>query len=186
MKFVCPKCGKSFEMTDEALIEAQYRAVCPQCQSSLQIVGDYAYIPVEGCDLTPTPDDEILPAEPEAPRQDPLYDAAVDYVVTCNAITADMLCRYFSIPPERAMQLMDEMTANGVIAPSEPGAPYRILIPHNTNLPNMGDMYRRYDPDAPQTPPDFNIKQKTFSFSCSGCLLVLLITAVVISFFFGK
>ena len=45
MKFTCPKCGKQLEMSSAALTAADYRTVCPQCLTSLQIVGQYAYVP---------------------------------------------------------------------------------------------------------------------------------------------
>ena len=48
MKYVCPKCGKNIELSVESLIASEYRTVCPQCLSQLEIVGDYAYIQPEG------------------------------------------------------------------------------------------------------------------------------------------
>ena len=69
-QFTCPKCGKVITMSVEALINMQYHTVCPQCLSRLDIVGDYAYIPIEGepsitgsADTPPTPE----PAQPTPP-----------------------------------------------------------------------------------------------------------------------
>ena len=54
MNYTCPKCGKKIEVTTEVLIDSQYRITCPQCQSELQIVGDYAYIPSDTLELDTT------------------------------------------------------------------------------------------------------------------------------------
>ena len=51
MIFTCPKCGKKMELSTEVLINSDYKVICPQCLSKLQIVGDYAYIPSDSFDL---------------------------------------------------------------------------------------------------------------------------------------
>ncbi|MBR1881470.1 MAG: hypothetical protein IJ808_00395 [Muribaculaceae bacterium] len=63
MRYTCPKCGKHIELSTEALIAAEYKTVCPQCLTSLEIVGDYAYVPLADGSLR-------LQAEPDAPAQE--------------------------------------------------------------------------------------------------------------------
>ena len=151
MKYTCPNCGKSTEWTIEQLTANNCKVTCPQCNAALEIVGDYAYMPFDDGSLN-LADDEPEP-EPQ-PALDPLYNHAIDYIVTCNAITPVMLARYFDIPMERAMVLIQQLEDNHIIGPANGGAPRTILIPHNTNLP-FG-LQRHYDPDAPTTPPPFN------------------------------
>lgn len=54
MKYTCPKCGKTMELSTEVLINSEYKVVCPQCLCQLQIIGDYAYIPSEDLKLDTT------------------------------------------------------------------------------------------------------------------------------------
>ena len=51
MIYTCPKCGKKMDLSTEVLISSDYKVICPQCLSQLQIVGDYAYIPHDSLDL---------------------------------------------------------------------------------------------------------------------------------------
>lgn len=51
MIYTCPKCGKKIDLSTEVLINSDYKVICPQCLSQLQIVGDYAYIPDESLNL---------------------------------------------------------------------------------------------------------------------------------------
>lgn len=180
MKYTCPKCGKTMELSVEQLTDAQYKVTCPQCNSALEIVGDYAYIPLEDGSLN-LADDEQEPENP-APQRDPLYQHAVDYIVTCNAITPQMLAQYFDIPIERAHELLQQLEENGVVGPANGGAPRTILIPHNTDLP--GGFFQRFDPDAPQLPPEFKGKVKTYRISCGGCLFVLLLISFAVIMMF--
>ena len=46
MIYTCPKCGKKMDLSTEVLISSDYKVICPQCLSQLQIVGDYAYTPM--------------------------------------------------------------------------------------------------------------------------------------------
>jgi len=68
MKFTCPKCGKELELSSEALIECDYKTVCPQCLAQLVIVGSYAYVPREDGSLTlrPSESDNIPTDAPAA------------------------------------------------------------------------------------------------------------------------
>ncbi len=54
MIYICPKCGKKMDLSTEVLINSDYKVICPQCLSQLQIVGDYAYIPDESLKLDTT------------------------------------------------------------------------------------------------------------------------------------
>ena len=58
MIYTCPKCGKKLDLTTETLISSEYKVICPQCLCTLQIVGDYAYIPHEALELDTT----VLPS----------------------------------------------------------------------------------------------------------------------------
>ena len=51
MQYTCPKCGKKMDLSTEVLINSEYKVICPQCLSQLQIVGDYAYIPHDSLEL---------------------------------------------------------------------------------------------------------------------------------------
>jgi len=51
MIYTCPKCGKKMDLSTEVLINSDYKVICPQCLSQLQILGDYAYIPSDTLDL---------------------------------------------------------------------------------------------------------------------------------------
>ena len=54
MIYTCPKCGKKIDLSTEVLINSEYKVICPQCLSQLQIVGDYAYIPDDSLNLDTT------------------------------------------------------------------------------------------------------------------------------------
>ena len=54
MIYTCPKCGKKMDLSTEVLINSEYKVICPQCLSELQIVGDYAYVPDESLSLDTT------------------------------------------------------------------------------------------------------------------------------------
>ena len=62
MKYTCPKCGKPIELSPEALEASNHFTVCPQCLTRLQIVGDYAYVPLA---------DGTLQLSPEQPSKAP-------------------------------------------------------------------------------------------------------------------
>ena len=54
MNYTCPKCGKKMDLSTEALINSEYKVICPQCLCQLHIVGDYAYIPNDTLELDTT------------------------------------------------------------------------------------------------------------------------------------
>ena len=178
MKYTCPKCGKSLDLSAEALIASQYKTVCPQCLTQLEIVGDYAYVPLDDGSLElrrdPEPSQEQpsqpssrqpqrsqpeavaqpVQAPPPLPSQlggdgrDPLYDEAVRYLSQCSAITPMMLRDYFNIPIERAQDIIAQLERAGCIGPYRGGAPRQILIDHHEGLPSPLNYNSRFDPNA--------------------------------------
>lgn len=149
MKYTCPRCNCTIEIEPHELVAAGYETMCPKCDAKLKIVGNYAYMPTEQTPIGPPPFEKY-----EEPRHvpptgtatlDPLYDDAVRYVATCNAIHVGMLASYFNIEPERAMTLMNQLESQGIVGPYVPGRPRRILIPHNSSLP--GPLQRTQEMD---------------------------------------
>lgn len=171
MIYTCPKCGKKMELSTEVLINSDYKVICPQCLSQLQIVGDYAYIPEEGLELdtsiepsrtincpkcghdvntgvhfcpncgtsldstttaVDTAPDEVTVLPPPLPNSDPLYNDAVQFLMTCTAITPMMLRDHFHISDERTAELIRQLEQGGAIGPYNNGGPRQILIPHRT------------------------------------------------------
>lgn len=198
MRYTCPKCNKRIEVSTEALIASEYKIVCPQCLTSLEIIGDYAYVPLEGESLikTPEPDEPSAaistppdisgqttvqpPAVPvpepsgqSAPTDDadPLLQNVIAYLATCNAITPKMLCDAFQIDFARAAAILDQLERRGIIGPYRGGAPRTILIPHNTGLPNA---YNYGKPYEPQPDPATDAKAKPTGANCFGCFWWLL------------
>ena len=174
----CPVCGHRFTMSDESLAAAQNRIFCPHCVTSLQVIGDYAYVPRDGMDLTAP-----RASQPSRPVRDPLYDRAVAYLACCNAITPVMLRDALGIDIERAQALMAQLERNGVVGPYRNGAPRQILIPHQEGLPfaagmrsvgdGIGDTNDKSDPSAPQ--------QRIVNVNCGGCLMLTIIIAFVVT-----
>ena len=60
MTYTCPVCGKKIDRTTQQLIDDNYMVACPQCNSNLQIVGDYAYVPFDSLQL----DTSVKPSQP--------------------------------------------------------------------------------------------------------------------------
>lgn len=90
MKYTCPKCGKTLELSQEALINSEYKTVCPQCLSNLEIVGDYAYIPLDDGSLQLAPDR----TEPTPQSSDP--------VVASQPMVEDVEAQDVTPPPLKA------------------------------------------------------------------------------------
>lgn len=206
MRYTCPKCGKHIDLSVEALIAAEYKTVCPQCLTRLEIVGDYAYVPLDDGSLElrrePVPEpassttEVIETAEvidngappPPLPSQlggegrDPLFDEAVRYLGQCSAITPIMLRDYFNIPLERAQDLIAQLEQAGCIGPYRGGAPRKILIEHCEGLPNPYNYRQRFDPAQAQQATQNQQPQegKTVKINCLGCLFWTLIFALLI------
>ena len=208
MKYTCPKCGKIIELSTEALIASEYFTVCPQCLTRLQIVGNYAYVPLADGTLElgapsageapPASDGGAPPPLPADNRDipapaaggtavDPLLGEAIKFVSRCNAITPVMLRDYFNIPMERAQALLAQLEQAGVVGPYNGGAPRSILIPHQTELPTVQRPMRSDDTGGatPQQgdPEAHEPNNKTFTFTCSGCLTWFIIISVAIMIF---
>ena len=191
-------------MLEESAIEAMGNTtICPECQSVLTIDGDYAYIPLPGQPIdtqeTPPPfhpDEATEPyypsiAEVTGATHDPLYNDAIDYVRTCNAISVPMLARYFNIPIERATHLMHDLEKDGIVGPYNNGGPREILIDHNANLPSghrrtyeqdqeMKDMIEQYKQAHNGEEP----KVRTVSCSCTMLIFTLLLLMLLSYFLF--
>lgn len=154
-KYTCPKCGHEITIEEEALAAMGHSVICPECQSVLKADGDFLYVPTNDQPFepvdTPPPfsQENIIGEVNEHPSlADPsLYDKALEYIGTCNAISVPMLMHYFSIDEKEATNLMDELESHGVVAPFT-GGPREILIPHNTGLP-FG-VKRTYEQDQMQ------------------------------------
>ncbi|MBR1804428.1 MAG: hypothetical protein IJ775_05960 [Muribaculaceae bacterium] len=202
MKYVCPKCGKSIEVSTESLIASEYFIVCPQCLTRLQIVGDYAYVPLKDGSLqlekpepAPAEDVEILPppltgetipasaptTQPAA-AIDPLFGEAVRFLGQCNAITPMMLRDRLGISLERAQTLIGQLEQAGIVGPYNHGGPRQILIPHNTGMPSPFQPAPSSEPVGTneQHASQNNSDNKTYSFTCSGCLTWFLVAAFVL------
>lgn len=140
-KFTCPKCGNEISVEEQALAAMGNSVICPECQSVLQADGDFLYVPTAEQSFEPVdqPDGELPPPFSEEniiddDEKPPLYDNAVEYISTCDAITVPMLMHYFGIDEKEATELMRELEQRGVVAPFT-GGPREILIPHSSDLP---------------------------------------------------
>ena len=155
--------------------------------------GDYAYILNE---KVQEKDFEKRPLDTGIDLRDPevaaLYDDAVRYVSTCNALSLVMLQQYFDIPADRAARLMQALEEQGVVGPYNGGAPRRILIPHREEIP-IGVKRRRgdaldqalrelqdaqeaaNDPDNPDAP-------KIHSYSCGCSTFSLILFALLLAY----
>lgn len=111
----CPNCGH------EASTGAHF---CPNCGASFDSPARTSP-PIVDADVQ---DVTVLP--PPLPDSDPLYQDAVQYLMTCTSITPMMLRDHFNISNERASQLIRQLEAGGVVGPYNNGGPRQILIPH--------------------------------------------------------
>lgn len=112
--FTCPNCGH------EATTGAHF---CPNCGTSFD--SDASAEPIQEVMVE---DATILP--PPLPDADPLYNDALQYLMTCSAITPMMLRDHFHISDERAALLLSQLEKGGAVGPYNNGGPRRILIPH--------------------------------------------------------
>lgn len=197
MRIECPKCGHITIQSEEELAKVEHIITCPQCMSMLKIVDGIAYIPNEKATA-----EDLRHPDPEPPQfkgdlyyethshqtegLDPLYNAAVAYIRTCNAISLPMLQRYFDIPPERAEQIMQQLENNGVVSPFDGMHPRKILIDHNTGLPSRAPVREKYDPkqaefDENGNPnPQQQFKTRSCSVSLPGCIFLLAVITLII------
>lgn len=109
---------------------------------------------------------------------DPLFDAAVEYIKTCNAITPLMLQNYFNIDAQRAQTLINQLEQQGIIGPFNNFKPRTILIPHNNGLPNV--VYKpQYNATPAQgyplnSPPQNSPPAKSGPSGCTIFLIILI------------
>ncbi len=202
-KYTCPKCGYELKIDDTALPAMGNKVVCPQCQSVLTIDGDYAYIPLpHDSEQPPAPGPEMetpppFHGETAAPGQpsiaqitgqehDPLYDEVIDYLRTCNAVSAPKLAEYFHIPIERAQHIIHELEQNHIVGPYNGGGPREILIPHNNDLPS--GLRRNYEDDQVMKEMIDEYKEthngqepriRTYGCSCTTIILIILAIAII-------
>ena len=128
----CPKCGH------EASTGAHF---CPNCGTSFDSPSR-STTPI----IDVTEDATVLP--PPLPDSDPLYNDAVQYLMTCLSITPMMLRDHFHISDERAAKLIRQLEEGGIIGPYNNGGPRQILIPHRVlyDIPEtMGQGNQRRD-----------------------------------------
>ena len=191
MKIECPKCGHISNQSEEELAKLNHTLTCPKCMSTLKIVDGIAYIPNDKAPITDLRSKEEEPPQfkgeiyyetrqIQAHDLDPLYDAAVQYIRTCNAITLPMLQRYFDITPERAEQLMQQLENNRVVSPFDGLHPRKILIEHNTGLPSRMPMTEKYDPNADDNQQQQHASMRSCAVSLPGCIFYIAIITFVI------
>lgn len=197
MRIECPKCGHISNQSEDELAMLNHTITCPHCMSTLKIVDSIAYIPNDKAPL------ELLKhPEPEPPQfkgdfyyethshqtegLDPLYNAAVAYIRTCNAISLPMLQRYFDIPPERAERLMQQLENNGVVAPFDGLHPRKILIDHYQGLPSRAPIKNKFNPQEAEFDENGNpnpqrpIKTRSCVMSFPSCLFFLAFLVIII------
>lgn len=207
MQYTCPKCGKHIDLSVEALIANEYKTVCPQCLTQLEIVGDYAYVPLEDGSLNlrrdePKPEVESegvvtevtgvsvqdavsvppLPSQLGGDGRDPLFDEAVRYLGQCSAVTPMMLRDYFNIPLERAQNLINQLEQAGCIGPYRGGAPRQILIEHHEGLPSPFNYNQRFGADTEPSTDGAPLPQggKMVRVNCGSCLIWLVLAAFLV------
>ena len=209
MIFKCPKCGQEIELSQELLEATGYQAVCPQCASPLKIEGEFAYIPLAEQPTDDVEPDELQQAQPveaveiaddETPPpfhgdvagKHPLFDDAVNYIKSCNAISVPRLKDYFGITQEEAAELMRQLEENGIVGPYQGGAPRKILIEHNTGLPSAFESRRTFEQDKQL---DFMRREmerlqqgshpqvKTYGCSCFSVLLIAMAVYLLFQLF---
>ena len=207
MQYTCPKCGKHIDLSVEALIANEYKTVCPQCLTQLEIVGDYAYVPLEDGSLNlrrdePKPEVESegvvtevtgvpvqdavpvppLPSQLGGDGRDPLFDEAVRYLGQCSAVTPMMLRDYFNIPLERAQNLINQLEQAGCIGPYRGGAPRQILIEHHEGLPSPFNYNQRFGAETEPPTDGTPLPQggKMVRVNCGSCLIWLVLAAFLV------
>ncbi len=154
----CPHCGH------EASTGVH---LCPVCGGSLD-----APATVD----TTIEDATVIP--PPIPDSDPLYNDAVQFLMTCTAITPMMLRDHFHISDERAAELLRQLEAGGVVGPYNNGGPRQILIPHRqmyfSNPRQINDLGQEQNPMDSRPQPR---RMGCVSWMFMTFLLVLLLKA---------
>ena len=209
MKYTCPKCGKTLELSTEALINMEYKTVCPQCLSNLEIVGDYAYIPLDDGSLTLASD----PTEP-APSSDPLLETQVEDVEAQDVTPPPIKSTpppFKTTPPPMPGDGLDPLFGDAVRLLGTLNSVTPMTLRDNLNIPldraqNLIYQLERagiigpYNNGGPRTiliPHNTNImgampvegtpiddaqpQRKTMTMNCSGCLMWAIILTIVMA-----
>lgn len=173
----CPVCGHRFTMSEASLAAARNQIFCPNCVTSLQVIGNYAYVPRADMNLSSP---QEAPKESRPPR-DALYDRVVAYLATCNAITPVMLRDTFGIDIERAQTIMAQLERDGIVGPYRNGAPRQILIPHREGLPFAAGMRNLTTSDNAGKDDPASPSPRIVTVNCGGCLMLVIIIAFVVT-----
>lgn len=191
MSYLCPKCNHPINISEEKLRALGYLTVCPQCLSSLKIIGNYAYIPTETVPLDETESAQSTDNDKRHEQFHPLHQQAVDFVASCNAISTPMLQARFGITSKEAAELMQDLERNGIVGPYNNGAPRKILIPHNKNLPGFGWFMAKDDTEENTQAPDGiddsvpeseekpNGKTYGCTINLTGCMFVIFLIMTI-------
>lgn len=197
-KYICPRCQTEIEISPSTLEATGGTMVCPNCQAKLQIVGDYAYIPLEGQDFEAEARAEQQSEQPEAqpasdPDFDPLLHDAVEYLKTLSAVSVPQLARYFGVDLQRAQLLMDHLERKGIVGPSTGGGPRSILIEHNQGLGSPFGHSRTLETDQEERAMLEQLRQlqnqeggpkvRTFGCSCFSVVMFLLLLLLLMQLF---
>ena len=147
MIFICPKCGKSIEVSAESLIASDYFIVCPQCLTRLQIVGDSAVVPRLASRVQKQSPQPAVPSVPPVAPAVPARDNAVKSMPMAPPVPP----RYQQPVPVPPMPRQNSQPATS--------QPYY----HAGNVPQS------------QLPPQSPPAKKNYSCTFTGCLLWVLI-----------
>lgn len=165
MIFVCPKCGKKIELSVEALIASEYHAVCPQCLTRLEIVGDTAIIPAE-IPVAPKPKPVQTPVPPSR-------ESAVKQQPPQPAKSAQPVIP--AIPVQQNKQPLPPKYPTGSPKPYYPTGSPEPYYPTGSPQPYYpaGSPQPYYptgspQPYYPQQPPQ-EPKKDNYSCTCTGC-----------------
>jgi len=116
MNYTCPKCGKKIEISTEALQSANYRVVCPQCLSQLQVVGDYAYVPLEDDSLALP--NATQPSQPViCPKCGKQASGNAHFCPNCGTSFDAPSSRTFNLTPEEVTVLPPPIPTTGTVDP---------------------------------------------------------------------
>ena len=125
----CPNCGH------DASTGAHF---CPNCGASFDSPSSASTTALD------TAPEDVIVLPPPLPDSDPLYNDALQFLMTCASITPMMLRDHFGISDERAAELIRQLEAGGAIGPYNNGGPRQILIPHQPLVHRISPS-RRYD-----------------------------------------
>ena len=155
MIFTCPKCGKKIELSVEALIASEYHAVCPQCLTRLEIVGDTAIIPAEIPVAHPP-----KPVQPSVPQShEPVAKQQLQPVKRTQPVIPP-------IPVQQNQKPTPPKYPTGSPEPYYPTGSPEPYYPTGSPQPYYptGSPQPYYPQQLPQQP-----KKENYSCTCTGC-----------------